>query len=497
VVDHAADRPDDPGTPALAEEDGISINGGAGNDRLVAGFLPNLPRSPPSNPPARAADKLTLIGGTGNDRIVGSRFADTIDSGSDNDIVTGSEGVDIFTDPSGNDALLEARNLNFSLSGYTDGRRSAGFAGQSRNAGGSERSRGHLRLDRFTLAAPGRTFFSERFHARSALRRHRGQRQLLLALTGVLSGASSVYVVDTGTGSTDNDTVAIGGGDGNDAIHLDADTSIQQLVHNTTASSFTLSYHGETTAVITSDDSAAGVAAKLEVLNGITDVTVTGTGTASDPWMINILSAAGNVEGKFFRITSSDDTIATAKVARSMVTRVAPDMVDALLAGKPDLEALFSQPANLTQLFNFWQGQTGTFQLTYQGQTTAPLPPLSNASTAAQVKAALENLSTIGSGNVEVTGTGTSRDPWRVSLNGAAKDSRGNYFLLTVDNTTAVTPPADLADAAATTRQSISLNTPANYQRVYYDFSAEYVVIHGNGGSDTFILDDSMAALRA
>jgi len=60
-----------------------------------------------------------------------------------------------------------------------------------------------------------------------------------------------------------------------------------------------------------------------------------------------------------------DETKAIAKVARSTVTRILPTMVDALLSGKPDLDALFDQPANQTQLFNIWQGATGSsFKLT-------------------------------------------------------------------------------------------------------------------------------------
>lgn len=55
----------------------------------------------------------------------------------------------------------------------------------------------------------------------------------------------------------------------------------------------------------------------------------------------------------------------------------------------------------------------GTFTLTWDGQTTAPIP---QAATAAQVASALEALSNIGAGNVEVTGS--AGGPFQVTFIG-------------------------------------------------------------------------------
>lgn len=55
----------------------------------------------------------------------------------------------------------------------------------------------------------------------------------------------------------------------------------------------------------------------------------------------------------------------------------------------------------------------GTFTLTWNGQTTAAIP---EAATAAQVATALEALSNIGAGNVEVTGSAAG--PWDVTFIG-------------------------------------------------------------------------------
>ena len=61
--------------------------------------------------------------------------------------------------------------------------------------------------------------------------------------------------------------------------------------------------------------------------------------------------------------------------------------------------------------------------------------------------------------SVTVDGTGTSRDPWRIKILDGTKDSKGNYFLFVATDLNVVSAPADMADAAATTRPSIKLTT--------------------------------------
>ena len=169
-------------------------------------------------------------------------------------------------------------------------------------------------------------------------------------------------------------------------------------------------------------------------------------------------------------------------------------MASALLAGAPNIDALFSRPANETQMFNLWttSSVSDTFRLRYHGSAYTGL--LSGNSTAQEIEAALEGLA--GLDDVVVEGSGTSRDPWRVKIVEGAKDSRGGYFLLETDRPDVLSPPSDAADAAATTRPSISLTTPASYQRVYYDFSAENVEVRGGGGDDVIISDDGIAAMK-
>ena len=74
-------------------------------------------------------------------------------------------------------------------------------------------------------------------------------------------------------------------------------------------------------------------------------------------------------------------------------------------------------------------------------------------------------------------------------------DSKQNFFAIGVTDEMQATRPLDISDAAATTRLSVSLADPDFFQRVYYDRSAEIVDIRGGLGNDTFISDDSMAAM--
>ncbi|MCA9172590.1 MAG: hypothetical protein KDB23_33225, partial [Planctomycetales bacterium] len=217
-------------------------------------------------------------------------------------------------------------------------------------------------------------------------------------------------------------------------------------------------------------------------------------------------AADTNVEGKFFHVFSSDEANAAVTVSRATVTRIPPELATALAAGRPDVDRMFSRPINDQQFFNVIEGQTGTFSLRYHGLVTGDL---AHDSTPAQIAAALSALSSAESGQFQftVSGAGTLREPWMVTAVNADMDTKGNFFPLEIASYTNDTPgatgnpelvstPLDLADAAATVRPSASLTNPNAFQRIYYDASAETVEIHGGGGSDLFISDDSRAATR-
>ena len=190
-----------------------------------------------------------------------------------------------------------------------------------------------------------------------------GSDSYTLTLSGPLSGQSAVYVEDSG--ETGSDAVIIQGGSGNDTMHLDADTSRQEIKHELPTSGFTLSYHGETTTTISASASAADIRAALVALDGIIDVEVT-AGSASNVWNVRMISATKNLEDKFYRLTSAtlvnDLPVATTRVVRSTVTRIDPNTVASLLSGKPDVDSMFSRPANEQQFFNRIDGHSRPFK---------------------------------------------------------------------------------------------------------------------------------------
>ena len=61
---------------------------------------------------------------------------------------------------------------------------------------------------------------------------------------------------------------------------------VQEVSNNATGGNFTLMFTGQTTAPINYNASAASVESALEALSNITDVSVTGSGTAGDPWVV-------------------------------------------------------------------------------------------------------------------------------------------------------------------------------------------------------------------
>lgn len=62
--------------------------------------------------------------------------------------------------------------------------------------------------------------------------------------------------------------------------------AVQQVYNAASSGTFTLKFKGEETAAIAYDAAAAAIKTALELLTGITTVTVTGAGTSGDPWII-------------------------------------------------------------------------------------------------------------------------------------------------------------------------------------------------------------------
>ena len=157
---------------------------------------------------------------------------------------------------------------------------------------------------------------------------------------------------------------------------------------------FTLTFSGQTTASIGTGNAASLVKNALEALSNVTSVDVTRDvngkytieftgvdGLADQPQMTASTYASGQ---SYHRIVPSSTTSATAGIA-----------------GVNEVQVITSS------------GAGASFSLHFAGETTGEIP---YSATAATVDAALEGLSTIGAGNVTVTGSASG--PWTVTFIG-------------------------------------------------------------------------------
>jgi hypothetical protein len=159
---------------------------------------------------------------------------------------------------------------------------------------------------------------------------------------------------------------------------------------------FTLTYSGQTTTNIAASASAATLESQLEALSNITSVTVTKSGQV---FTVQFNGSDGNANQSQMTASSYDAGYAVHSIA---VSTTPP-------SGS-------SSGTNEVQTITLTGSPTGgTFTLTFNGQTTAPIAY--NAS-AATVDSALEALSNIGSGDVSVTGS--SGGPWTIDFGAGA-----------------------------------------------------------------------------
>ena len=152
-----------------------------------------------------------------------------------------------------------------------------------------------------------------------------GSDTYVLTLSGDIDGMSSTVISDSGTGSIDFDSIEIRGGDDADTLHLDADKSLQDI-ERLDSGSFYLHYNdidqnNPARVLILDTDGAAEIESKLKSLhtigNGADAVSVTGNGTAADPWKIDLKDADRNAEQQLFPIYSSDNgDISLSTIAR-------------------------------------------------------------------------------------------------------------------------------------------------------------------------------------
>jgi len=64
---------------------------------------------------------------------------------------------------------------------------------------------------------------------------------------------------------------------------------VQEVSNNAAGGTFTLTFDGQTTAAIDYNASASTVESALEALSNITDVSIKGSGTSGDPWVVTFV----------------------------------------------------------------------------------------------------------------------------------------------------------------------------------------------------------------
>ena len=166
------------------------------------------------------------------------------------------------------------------------------------------------------------------------------------------------------------------------------------LAGGSAASTFTLTFNGQTTASLARNATSAQVQSALEALSTLGAGKVTVTGGASGVYTVNFVKD---------QLVGVDLAHLTGAGTGGMTVTVDPAPAAFRVDVKDD---------NETQTVTLSGGATtNTFKLTFKGQTTAALA--ANA-TAAQVQSALEALSTVGAGNIAVAGNASS--PYTVTF---------------------------------------------------------------------------------
>ncbi|MCA1806413.1 MAG: hypothetical protein LC687_00905, partial [Actinobacteria bacterium] len=515
--------------------DKVTIDARDGDDTLLAGNVPNHPEVVEGKDVllSRVVDELSLTGGSGDDQIVGSLFKDRIDVGDGVNRVTGGEGIDSFVNSGTGtsvNTLIESFGISDTVFALTDTSLSITFDQKrmEENANGDyelvtsrtteiesdANGNGISLFDNFYLygSAYNDSFSIGDFTKQAVLDGTEGGDEYTLTLSGDVAGASSVRVVDSGQG-IETDTVILQGSEGEDTIQLDVETSNADYELNMAGDSVTFSYNSVTTVVdfttvareseadgtpkaLTDQQKRDHIESQIEALAGINDATVSGDGSFTKPWRISLVDVDDTALS--LTVTSTGDTLTGINTA--YVQRLTPGAANALLAGAPDIDAMFDNPVNKSQVFNRISGTASdneSFTLNYHDTTAVFTYDAGSALTyTEQLLAALQTIDS----SAQLLGQGTEQDPWMVTFNTTAAnalDGQGNYYLLTLTGGVATdfSNPADIADAAAQTRASGDLAS-GNFQRVYYNYTTERVSIHGRGGDDTFIADDTAAAVK-
>ncbi|MEI7702565.1 MAG: hypothetical protein WCK86_22415, partial [Planctomycetia bacterium] len=214
-------------------------------------------------------------------------------------------------------------------------------------------------------------------------------------------------------------------------------------------------WYGNDGIVISTDDTAETIRTRMESqLPGVTSVKVLGSGTETDPWSFEFITAV-QTNGRYGKLELSSgggSLSTTAVVTRSVfaATEVTPATND---------RQFLRIPLNASQI-----------TLSYNGLTTAAIDILSldaaqttssGAAAAVElaVRTALEGLSSVSTVSV-IRGT-TADAPWVISVISADKDTAGHFYSLqcSVTRSMSAAVAATLPTASDTTVQTINFGS--------------------------------------
>ena len=167
-----------------------------------------------------------------------------------------------------------------------------------------------------------------------------------------------------------------------------------EVSHDGISGGFALTYNDQTTRILDYGVAAEDLAAALNALvaNNI-NVTVTGDGSAADPWVVSFAGSAGTTVDLSASAQGVDLPAGSPATLVNTVTTEGDD------GARNEVQTITPT------------GTGADFTLSFRGEST---PPLAHDVSAVQLQAALQGLSTIGSGNVQVT-DGTSGG-WNVEF---------------------------------------------------------------------------------
>lgn len=250
------------------------------------------------------------------------------------------------------------------------------------------------------------------------------------------SSVTDLSVTDTLTGGSSTLTKIL------DAGPPGAVNERQSVYTNATTGTFTLTKpSGSTTGPISASASAGELQAALEDVYGAGAVSVgSGSGTSADPWIVDFIGAnAGTDMDQMTGDASNLTGISTATVSTTTDGAAATGEVWHV----------------------YLDGATGgTYQLSFKDKKTSNLAYNANAAT---VQAALEALASVGSGNMTVSGSGSSGSPFVITCTSALAGVNEDEIEGIDDNLTGTSPITVTAETIQASTGPHHADEPLNY----------------------------------